>query len=194
MTDQLDFSHKPTLHGDLVDLRPVRAGDALILNVELDDPEVAVLTGSVNSRTAPAPAYEADELERIYQAWSTARDRMVWVVLERSTCRIIGEAVLNDLDSANRWCNYRIWLAARGRGYGTEATRLVLDYAFEVVGLNRVELEVFDFNPRARRVYEKAGFRHEGTRRQALLMDGEWVDAHVMSVIAADRKPRRQVP
>ncbi|WP_031163803.1 hypothetical protein [Streptosporangium roseum] len=69
MTDQLDFSPKPTLHGDFVDLRPVRAGDALILNVELDDPEVAVLTGSVNSRTAPAPAYEADELERIYQAW-----------------------------------------------------------------------------------------------------------------------------
>jgi hypothetical protein len=49
----------------------------------LDDPEVAVLTGSVNSRTAPDPTYEADELERIYQAWSTARDRMVWVVLRR---------------------------------------------------------------------------------------------------------------
>ncbi|MEV8635108.1 hypothetical protein AB0395_25970 [Streptosporangium sp. NPDC051023] len=61
MTDQLDFSHKPTLHGDFVDLRPVRASDALILNVGLDNPEVAALTGSVNSRTAPA--YEADELE-----------------------------------------------------------------------------------------------------------------------------------
>lgn len=41
MTDQLDFSHKPTLHGDLVDLRPVRASDALILNVELDKIEFA---------------------------------------------------------------------------------------------------------------------------------------------------------
>jgi hypothetical protein len=58
--DQLDFSHKR---------RPVRASDALIVNVGLDDPEMAVLTGSVNSRTAPASAYEADELERMTRAF-----------------------------------------------------------------------------------------------------------------------------
>lgn len=59
-------------------------------------------------------------------------------------------------------------------------------HALDGQGLNRVELEVFDFNPRARHVYEKAGFRLEGTRRQALRFNDEWIDAHVMAVVASD--------
>ncbi|NYJ02252.1 RimJ/RimL family protein N-acetyltransferase [Nocardioides thalensis] len=184
----MDFANKPVLDGDLVTLRPIRGSEGVVLNHSLADAEVAVLTGSVNSRSAELVPLEAAELTRIYQAWAEATDRMVWAVVDRATGDIVGEAVLNDLDPTNRWCNYRIWLAVRGRGYGSEATRLALDYAFDQVGLNRVELEVFDLNPRARHVYEKVGFRHEGTRRQVLLMDDEWIDSHVMSVIAADRR------
>lgn len=50
--------------------------------------------------------------------------------------------------------------------------------------MHRVDLEVYAYNPRARRVYEKAGFVYEGTKRQSLLWDGAWVDAHVMSILA----------
>ena len=53
-----------------------------------------------------------------------------------------------------------------GQGYGTEASGLVLDYAFDGVGLRRVDLEVYDYNPRARRSYEKCGFVREGVRRE----------------------------
>ena len=77
-------------------------------------------------------------------------------------------------------------LRLHGRGLGTEATRLVLRHAFAAEALNRVELEVYAFNPRARHVYEKAGFVHEGTMRQALRFDDGWVDAHLMAVLAAD--------
>ena len=80
---------------------------------------------------------------------------------------------------------------AFGRGLGTEATRLVLAHAFDTVGINRIELEVYDFNPRARRVYEKAGFVHEGTKRQALYWDGAWVDAHLMAMLAGDWSARQ---
>ena len=59
-------------------------------------------------------------------------------------------------------------------------------HAFEDQGLNRVELEVYDFNPRARRVYEKVGFVHEGTRRQALHFENAWIDAHQMSILAGE--------
>ena len=52
------------------------------------------------------------------------------------------------------------------------------------MGLHRISLEVYDFNPRARRVYEKAGFVHEGTGREALLFDGNWIDVHHMAVVA----------
>ena len=73
-----------------------------------------------------------------------------------------------------------------GRGFGTEITRLVLGYAFDAVGLHRVELEVYAFNPRAQRVYEKCGFRVEGRRREALLWDGERVDVLDMGILRTD--------
>lgn len=59
-----------------------------------------------------------------------------------------------------------------GRGYGTEATRLIVAHAFHV-GIHRVSLEVFDFNPRAQPVYERAGFGIEGVQRDALYGTGD---------------------
>ena len=73
---------------------------------------------------------------------------------------VLGEAVINDLDAANAAANYRISLVGPevfGRGYGTEATRLVVAYALDVAGLHRLHLQVFDFNPRAQRAYERCG-------------------------------------
>jgi RimJ/RimL family protein N-acetyltransferase len=96
--------------------------------------------------------------------------------------------VLNDLDEDNRSAGFRIVLvsAACGRGYGTEATRLAVRYAFEEAGLHRVWLEVFDHNPRARHVYEKCGFRLEGEHRDALLWEGEWHNTHTMAIVSTD--------
>jgi RimJ/RimL family protein N-acetyltransferase len=74
---------------------------------------------------------------------------------------------------------------ALGRGLGTEATALVLRHAFTALRLHRVELSVYAFNPRAKRAYEKAGFRTEGVLRDALrLEDGQRVDAVVMAALA----------
>ena len=65
----------------------------------------------------------------------------------------------------------------------TEAARTILRFAFEELNLHRVELEVFDFNQRAIRAYEKAGFRREGTRRQHHFLHGGYHDAHIMSIL-----------
>ncbi len=67
----------------------------------------------------------------------------------------------------------------------------MLAHAFEKVGLHRVELEVLSANPRARHAYERLGFVHEGTRRQSLLWEGAFVDAHVMSLLAPEWHARR---
>jgi RimJ/RimL family protein N-acetyltransferase len=74
----------------------------------------------------------------------------------------------------------------RDRGLGGEAVRLVLAHAFGTVGLHRVELEVYAFNPRAQSVYERAGFVREGVRRDALYWDGEYTDAITMAILAHD--------
>jgi RimJ/RimL family protein N-acetyltransferase len=105
---------------------------------------------------------------------------------------VLGEAVINDLDPANAAANYRIALVGPevfGRGYGTEATRLVVDYALDVAGLHRLHLQVFDFNPRAQRAYEMCGFVREGVHRDALHCEGGWHDAISMAILATDPRP-----
>lgn len=185
------FTPKPTLQGEHVTLRPIRAEDADIIDQLIrNDPEIAILTGSVHSRDEPVSSSPAEELREIYQRWSAADDRLVLAVTasDDDEGRLLGEVVLNDWDRANRSCGFRILIgeAGRGRGLGTEATRLIVEYGFQRLGLHRIALEVYAFNPRARHVYEKVGFRREGTGRDALLYDDSWIDVHYMAALATD--------
>ncbi|MER8091342.1 GNAT family protein [Streptomyces sp. NPDC087532] len=196
---QADFSVKPTLVGERVLLRPFLLDqDVPVLRSLLQDPEVSRLTGSSHGLADREPWDEAAE-ERMRAWYGTRReqaDRLDLAVVERATGACVGEAVLNEWDSGNRSCNFRIALAAagQGRGFGTEAARLIVGYGFEGLGLHRISLGVFAFNPRARRAYEKAGFVVEGVRRDALLYDGAWVDDIVMSILAPEWERYRGHP
>jgi RimJ/RimL family protein N-acetyltransferase len=81
---------------------------------------------------------------------------------------------------------------ARGKGYGTEALKLLEDYAFGVLGLERLELDVYADNVRAIRCYEKAGFQHEGTRRHAAMVNGKYADVCMMAMIKADWEAKQE--
>lgn len=100
----------------------------------------------------------------------------------------VGEVVLNELDRRNASCNFRILVGPDGqdRGFGSEAVRLLMAYAFGQLRLHRVSLTVYDFNPRARHVYEKAGFVAEGTLRHTLRTPDGWADATIMAALAPD--------
>lgn len=77
-----------------------------------------------------------------------------------------------------------------GRGYGTDAMRLTLRYAFDELNLHRVSLTVWGVNERAIRSYEKAGFRREGVVRETMRREGRRVDIVVMGVLSSEfRKP-----
>lgn len=195
MTAPTIFSTTPVLTGATVTLRPFVEADLEALGTILTDPEVLRLTGSVNS-TVEADAARASAgtgLDERTREWYRSRieqhDRLDLSVVDRATDACVGEVVLNEWDPANESCNFRILIgpAGRNRGLGTEATRLLLDYAFQLPGLHRIELEVFAFNPRAQHVYERCGFVAEGRRRAALLFDGERIDAVVMSVLRSER-------
>jgi RimJ/RimL family protein N-acetyltransferase len=73
-----------------------------------------------------------------------------------------------------------------GNGFGTDAVRLILGFAFRELNLHRVELDVYDYNVRAIRCYEKAGFRREGTLRDALFRDGAYHDVFRMAVLHSE--------
>ena len=71
----------------------------------------------------------------------------------------------------------------RSKGYGTDALRLILRYAFFELNLNRVGLDVISYNKRAVRAYEKVGFKVEGTMRESVLRDGHKYDRIIMSIL-----------
>ena len=74
----------------------------------------------------------------------------------------------------------------RDRGYGTETTRLMLDYAFNVVGLHGVMLGVLASNQRVIRTYEKVGFKEIGRRRQSYFSDGRMQDEIWMDRLSSE--------
>jgi RimJ/RimL family protein N-acetyltransferase len=179
------FAEKPTLTGDLVILRPFRDDDLVAITEAIRDPEVGRLTGSAHSTEEAADAPDEEGLREWYSTRNDQPDRLDLAIVDTSTESCVGEAVLNEWEEGNASCNFRILIgpAGRDRGLGTEATRLILRHAFEALGLHRVSLEVYAFNPRGQRAYEKVGFVREGVRRDALRFDGQWVDSILMAVL-----------
>lgn len=181
---EISFARQPELVGSLVRLRPIRNDDLDALWGMLNDQESRRLTGTHATFTREAA-------DRWYRSRGQDTDRLDLAIATMEDDRCVGEAVITGLDVANRSCGFRICLlgpSVFGRGFGTEATRLILGHVFDQ-GVHRVELEVYDFNPRAKRVYEQAGFVVEGVRREALLWDGVYHDAIVMGLLTTERKP-----
>lgn len=189
-TDAGWFARKPTLVGSAVVLRPFADGDVGRMAQILADPEVLRLTGSVHGtdEIKAVPAVPDERLRRWYATRNDQPDRLDLAIVDRDAGTLIGEAVINEVDTDNRSANFRILIGpdGRNRGLGTEATHLIVDHCFRTTVLNRIELCVYAFNPRAMRAYEKAGFSVEGVQREALRYDGGYVDAVVMSRLRSE--------
>jgi RimJ/RimL family protein N-acetyltransferase len=179
---------RPVLRGPVVTLRPVTPDDAPALLAATADTENMRLTGTQGSFTV-------EQLRRHYASVAADEDRFDYAITRSDDARSrwIGEAVLKNIDRANRCAGFRISLggsALVGCGLGTAATVLLLEFAFGPLDLHRVELEVYDFNPRARHVYQKVGFVVEGVRRDALWWDGAWHGAVTMAILAPEWRAR----
>ena len=104
--------------------------------------------------------------------WETASVRendVSFTIYERPNLRPIGNTALHKIDPTHATAEFGIVIGEKdawGRGYGTEAATLMLDYAFTALGLHNVMLRCYAFNDRARRAYLRAGFREFGRRRE----------------------------
>ena len=179
------FRDVPLLHGSRVRLEPLTTAVLDDYVRGLQDPEVIRLTGT-------HATFARDDVATWLRTRQDHHDRADWAIVRAQDGAFLGEAVISDLDPDNASASYRIWLNGQdvfGRGYGTEATRLVVDYALDEVGLHRLSLEVYDHNPRARRVYEKCGFQAEGRLRDALMWEGRRYDTLLMAVLRTDARP-----
>ena len=173
---------KPVLVGDKVILRPITTEHAEAMFAALGDVESQRLTGTQQDFTL-------EQVRAFCARVEDADDRLDYAVTLPDDPRYRGEVVLNDIDAANKSAHFRVALSGpenRGKGYGSEATELLLKHAFGVLGFHRISLEVFDFNPRAQHVYKKLGFVQEGILRDVLLWEGKYHNAIKMSLLEPD--------
>jgi len=115
-----------------------------------------------------------------------SKDNFLFAILILDDNKLIGNCGLHNVNLKNRKAVFGIFIGDKNywnKGYGTDATRTLLRFAFEELGLNLVELEVYAFNQRAIRAYEKAGFRQAGVHRQGLYRNGKFHDEYIMSIL-----------
>lgn len=134
-----------------------------------------------------------DEVDRFFQSRAIGPESLAMAIHVKGTDRLIGTCALSQLDGDNGSALYHITIGEKdawGRGYGTEATSLMVAHAFGSLGLHRVSLSVFAFNERAIRAYARCGFVVEGRAREAIWRDGAWWDEISMSILDPEWRAR----
>ena len=171
--------------GEKVALGP-RRRDLLPLYLKwMNDFEV---TRSLGAPTRPL-TWEAEEAWYQRNSTDQSGESVGFTVYERTGMRPIGTTSLNRIDPANRTAEFGIVIGEKdcwGKGYGTEATRLMLDYGFTVLGLHHIMLRVYAFNVRAIRAYARAGFQIAGRLREAYRFGGRAHDVVLMDCLATE--------
>ena len=145
------------------------------------DTEVYRLTGT-------AGAFTPDQIIQYYDRIVDDPARYDFIITDPNGT-YIGESVINEIDWEVKSANFRIIIFDSGncsKGIGTWAVQCTRDFAFEKLKLHRLELDVFSFNHRARNVYQKAGFKTEGIRRDAIFDNGKYADDILMAILEDD--------
>lgn len=180
----------PTLQGNRILLREYRADDLSALRAWVNDRE----TVRYLSSRYWMPQSFADTSDFVDHAMHAGSNGAFFVIADTTDESYLGQIDLFSINWKLRSAEMAVVLgseALRGRGTGAEAIGLLLEYAFLTLGLERVELEVASENHRAVRCYQKAGFVQEGIKRHAFLLDGEYADLTVMSVLSGEWRARR---
>lgn len=174
------------LRGEKVGLGPLR-------NDLLPTYQRWINTLEVNrTLAAPSRPMTMEGEQQWFASAATDRTGLTFTIYELLTLRPIGNTGFHVVDHVNDCAEFGILLGEPdvwGRGYGTEATQLMLFYAFDVLGVHNVFLETYASNPGAIRAYEKAGFKHIGVRRGARVVGRMRYDVILMDAVADDFEP-----
>lgn len=179
------------LVGERVRLRALRDDDlAALAKWEMDPGRMTTLTDWV------APPSESAAREQIAKASANDGSNLGFVVETLDDPPVLAGAVrLWGAGPKDRHATIGIALAREhmGRGYGTDAMRVIVGYGFREMGLHRIQLTVAQFNQAGIRAYQKAGFTEEGRHREAVWHDGRWYDEVLMSILDYEWAARRSV-
>ena len=171
------------LTGERVRLRPPGEGDLPLFVRWFNDPEVRYWLAMSDG---PALTLEAER--DWYDEMRADPGRVIWCIIAEEG-EPIGNLGLHAIDEGQGRATLGICIGEKsswGRGYGTDAIRQVLRYAFGEMGLRRVELHVDEDNVRGIRCYERCGFVREGLLRDHRLRQGRPVSALAMAILRQD--------
>lgn len=175
----------PRLIGKQVVLREYQNDDFSAIRTWVNDTEA---TRYLSTRFW-APQTTVDTQEFLSRMLQSSHNGYNFVIAAAEDGRYIGQLDMFRVDWRLRQGEIGMVIASgedRGKGYGTEALRLLSGFAFQTLGLERIELEVHMDNTAAIRCYEKAGFVLEGVKRHAYYNDGHFADLGIMSLIRPD--------
>lgn len=135
----------------------------------------------------PFPPTDTDH-EKFLSEISSEKDDYMFAIEHKEEKIFLGTIAVYLVNWKNGTCCVGISIGPefQGNGYGTDAMKVMLDFIFNYMNINKVKLQVFGYNKRAIHSYEKCGFLLEGTLREELFRFGKFHDIYLMGVIRKD--------
>jgi RimJ/RimL family protein N-acetyltransferase len=172
------------LFNELVSLRALMAADFDTLYKWVNDRELV----HFNNSYSPI----SDSSHRLWfesRCNNSVKGQYMFMINRNDTYETIGSCQVNEIKHIERSASLQIRIPSveqRGKGFGTATVKLLLDFCFNDLNLNRVQIDYFATNVAAQKTYLKSGFKIEGTLRQAAYINGQWLDIIVMGMLRGE--------
>lgn len=167
--------------GEKVRLREYRREDLETKLRYINDPEVERLLVS----EVPYPETLAEE-EKWFESISAYKDTYRFAIEALDGGKYIGECGVCGVDWKNSSAGISIFIGDRGywgKGYGSDAVKILISFIFNEMNMNKIRLNVYSFNERAMRCYKKCGFKVEGVLREEIYRGGKYYDTIAMGLL-----------
>ncbi len=180
--------HKPFMESEHIFLRTVEIDDA---------PFLAYCYNSPDSRPTfftSFPKNTQKQVEIIKNLYEPPYEYVPFIICEKESKEAVGVTAFHRMDMISRSTVFSIIIPDNenwGKGYGSDATELMVEYGFDILNLNRIQLHVFAENIRGINAYEKAGFLREGLLRQAMYHNDRYCDFYIMAILREDYYGRK---
>jgi RimJ/RimL family protein N-acetyltransferase len=170
--------------GQKVRLREYRKEDIPLRLAYINDPEIAQnLTPDI-----PYPMTLHEE-EKWFDSITAVSDTYKFAIETLTDNRFIGGCSISNVDWRNSVATIGIFIGSkvhRGNGYGSDAIKILMNFIFLQMNINKIKLTVYSYNKAAIKCYEKCGFKIEGVLRQEIFKDGKYYDKIAMGILKSE--------
>jgi RimJ/RimL family protein N-acetyltransferase len=170
-----------------IQLVPIEVDHLDEIMKNFNDPELRRFLGGF----IPYSRLQEEEWIESMQMEMKKRSNFTFAIERLPKKQFIGTAALHNIDWLSRSCTFGIAIHAAenwGKGFGTQAIELALEFAWKSLNLRRIELSVHEYNERAKHVYEKLGFVEYGKAHQKYFIDGKYVNTYYMELLRDTEK------